>query len=115
MLRYRAEAVIRRERELTAALLELVDAALSGEGAELSADLGDYLPCRVLVLRSGGTEEVWCALSSRAADGTQVSEKLRGLLFAELEEHFPDAIFEVRTDWPTGELGWWEVVRMGLR
>jgi len=66
-------------------------------------------------LRSNGLEEIWCALSARAADDTNVDGRLRDVLFAALEEHFPDAIFEVRGDWPTGPVGWWEVVRMGLR
>ena len=26
-----------------------------------------------------------------------------------------NAIFEVRGDWPTGHVGWWETVRLGLR
>jgi hypothetical protein len=60
-------------------------------------------------------EEIWCALSSRAADGTHVRDQLRDILFATLELHFSDAVFEVRHDWPTGEVGWWEVVRLGLR
>jgi hypothetical protein len=114
-LRDRAEAAIRLQRGLTAELLHLVDEALRRTGTELAADLGGYLPCRVLVIASGGVEEIWCALSSRAADGSHVRDQLRDILFAALELHFPDAVFEVRRDWPTGEVGWWEVVRLGLR
>jgi hypothetical protein len=114
-LRDRAEAAIRLQRGLNAELLGLVDAALSHRGAELAADLGEYLPCRVLVLASEGVEEIWCALSSRATDGTHVPDRLRDILFAALERHLPDAVFEVRRDWPTGGVGWWEVVRLGLR
>ena len=44
-----------------------------------------------------------------------IRDQVRDILFAELENHFPDAIFEVRSDWPVGRLEWWEVVRMGLR
>ena len=84
-------------------MLQLVADALSRRGTELAADLGGYLPCRVLVLDSGGVEEIWCALSGRAADGTHVRDRLR------------DAVFEVRGDWPAGPVGWWEVVRLGLR
>ena len=83
--------------------------------SELAADLGGYLPCRVLVLAGGGVEEIWCALSSRAADGTHVRDQLRDILFAALERRFPGAAFEVRGDWPAGQVGWWEVVRLGLR
>jgi hypothetical protein len=62
-----------------------------------------------------GVEEVWCALSSRATDGTHVRDRLRDILFAALERRFPGATFEVRGDWPAGQVGWWEVVRLGLR
>jgi hypothetical protein len=115
LLRDRAEAAIRLQRGLNAELLGLVDAALSHRGAELAADLGEYLPCRALVVASAGVEEIWCALSSRATDGTYVPDRLRDILFAALERHFPDSVFEVRHDWPTGGVGWWEVVRLGLR
>jgi hypothetical protein len=114
-LRDRAEAVIRLQRGLTAELLRLVQDALSHLGTELAAELGGYLPCRVLVRDGGGVQEIWCALSSRAVDGTHVRDQLRDILFLALELHFPEAIFEVRSDWPTGQTGWWEVVRLGLR
>lgn len=91
-LRDRAEAVIRLQRGLTAALLRLVDAALSRKGTELSADLGSYLPCPVLVRGNGQVEEIWCALSVRAADGTHIRDELRDILSATLEAHFPDAV-----------------------
>jgi hypothetical protein len=113
-LRDRAEAVIRLHRGLTAGLLQLVEDAFAHRGTEMAVDLGGYVPCRVLVQGGEGLDEMWCALSSRASDGNHVPDRLRDILFAELENHFPDAIFEVRSDWPTGKLQWWEVVRMGL-
>jgi hypothetical protein len=114
-VRDRAEAAIRLSRGLGAELLRLVDEAVSQHGTELTADLGDYVPCRVLLQDCGGVDEIWCALSTRASDGSHVRDNLRNILFAELENYFPDAIFEMRNDWPTGRLEWWEVVRMGLR
>lgn len=114
-LRDRSEAVIRLQRGLTAALLRLVDDARSRKGSELSADLGGYLPCRVLVRGNGQIEEIWCALSARAAGGTHVRDELRDILFAALEAHLPDAVFEVRGDWPGGQASWWEAIRLGLR
>jgi hypothetical protein len=114
-LRDRAEAVIRWQRGLTAGLLQLVAEALSRRGTELAADLGGYLPCRVLVVDSGGVGEIWCVLSGRAADGSHVRDRLRDIVFAALENRFPGAVFEVRGDWPAGPVGWWEVVRLGLR
>jgi len=114
-LRDRAEAAIRLQRGLTAELLALVDQALATPGTEYRQDLGDWLPCRVLVLESGGVQEIWCALGTRAIDGTGVKPQLRDLLFAALERHVAPAIFEPRTDWPTGPVGWAEVVVLGLR
>lgn len=81
----------------------------------MSADLGGYLPCRVLVRGNGQVEEIWCALSVRAADGTHIRDELRDILFATLEVHFPDAVFEARNDWPGGQASWWEAIRLGLR
>lgn len=114
-LRDRAEGVIRLQRGLTAELLALVDQALATPGNEYVQDLGGWLPCRVLVLESGGLQEIWCALGTRAVDGTGVKPRLRDLLFAGLERRIAPAIFEPRTDWPTGPVGWAEVVVLGLR
>ena len=114
-LRDQVEGVTRLQHGLRATLSQLADDALGQRGTELRADLGDYLPCRVLVLERGGVEEIWCALSTRAVDGSHVLDRLRDILFADLEAHFPGAVFETRADWPTGELAWWEVVRFGLR
>lgn len=113
--RDRAEAVIRLQRGLTAELLGLVDQALDAPGNEYQQNLGDWFPCRVLVLESGGVQEIWCALSTRAVDGTGVRPQLRDLLFAALEQHVAPALFEPRSDWPTGPVNWAEVVVLGLR
>jgi hypothetical protein len=114
-LRDRAEAAIRLQRGLTTALLALVDQALANPGNEYQHDLGNWLPCRVLVLESGGVQEIWCSLGTRAIDGTGVKSQLRDLLFAAVEQHVSPALFEVRSDWPTGSVDWAEVVMLGLR
>jgi hypothetical protein len=114
-LRDLAETAIRLRRGLIGELLQLVDGAISQRGGEMATDLGGHIPCRVLVQSGGGVDEIWCALSTRGRDGRHVRDQVRDILFAELENHFPDAIFEVRSDWPVGRLEWWEVVRMGLR
>lgn len=114
-VRDRAEGAIRLQRGLTAALLVLVDHALATPGNEYRQDLGGWLPCRVLVLESGGLQEIWCALGTRAVDGTGVKPQLRDLLFAGLERRVAPAIFEPRADWPTGPVGCAEVVVLGLR
>jgi hypothetical protein len=112
--RDRAEAAIRVQRGLTAELLHLFDQARADKGADHHADLGDWLPCRMLVI-GDDVEEIWCALSVRAADGTGVSPVLRDLLFAALERHVAPAVFEGRDDWPAGPVEWFEVVRLGIR
>ena len=100
---------------LTNDLLTLVDAAFAGAQHELTTDLGEWLPCRVLVQSGDGLQEIWCALSTRGNDGNFVSEKQRDLLFAELERHLQPVMFEARNDWPSGDVEWWEVVRFGVR
>jgi hypothetical protein len=40
---------------------------------------------------------------------------LRDLLFAALERHLAPALFEPRSEWPTGPVSWAEVVVLGLR
>jgi len=114
-LRDDAEAVLRFHKTLTNDLLMLVDAAFADAQHELTTDLGEWLPCRVLVQSGDGLQEIWCALSTRGNDGNFVSEKQRDLLFAELERHLQPVMFEARNDWPSGDVEWWEVVRFGVR
>lgn len=114
-LRDRAEAAIRLQRGLTAGLLGLLDRAMEHRGTEQRSDLGDWLPCRVLILPGEDLEEIWCALCVRGTDGTFIPEPLRDLLFATLEGHVAPATFETRNEWPTGDVEWFEVVRLGLR
>lgn len=45
----------------------------------------------------------------------RISAKVRDLLFAALEEHLAPILFEARSDWPTGDVGWFEAVRLGMR
>jgi hypothetical protein len=114
-LRDDAEAVLRFHKTLTHELLTLVDAALEIPEQELTSDLGEWIPCRVLVRHDDNLQEIWCAFGTRGSDGTFVPENQRDLLFAELERHVHSAMFEARNDWPTGALEWWEVVRFGVR
>jgi len=114
-LRDRAEAAIRRQRELRRDLLALLNKALAAPGEEQGRDLGGWAPCRALVIRGEGAEEIWCALSTRAVDGAFIQPQVRDLLFAALEAHVGAALFEVRTDWPTGPLDWAEIVKLGIR
>ena len=114
-LRDSAEAVLRFQRQLSSELHALVGAALTKSGVELTADLGQSMPCRVLVLSGDGIDEIWCALSVQTLDGEIIRPELRDILFARLEEHLTPITFESRSDWPTGEVEWFEAVRFGLR
>jgi hypothetical protein len=114
-LRDSAETVLRFQRQLSSELHALVDAALTKSGVELTADLDQSMPCRVLVLSEGGIDEIWCALSVQTLDGEIIRPELRDILFARLEEHLAPITFETRSDWPTGEVEWFEAVRFGLR
>lgn len=115
LLRDKAEAALRLYRGLRSELLALLDVAISEKGTEKRANLGEWLPCRILVRDDDGVEEIWCALSARGSDGGFVKEELRDLLFAALEAHVAPALFETRNDWPTGDVEWFEVVRLGMR
>lgn len=115
-LRDRAEEVIRLHRRLTSELFELIDHALKNKGTECAANLDEWLPGRALVL--GGDddiEEIWCGLSIRTTDGVFIRPELRDVLFASLEARLSPTVFEAREDWPTGEVPWFESVRLGLR
>jgi len=115
VLRDRAEGVTRLQRALRAAIIALFDEASADPGTEYGANLGEWMPARILVLEGGGVQEIWCALGIQAVDGSFVRSELRDLLFAALEDYFVPAVFEVRGDWPTGNLGWAEVVRYWIR
>jgi len=114
-LRDAAEEGIRVVRRLTADLFLLVNWALVAVANEQAVELDRWLPCRVVTYRTDDIEEIWCAISVRAADGNFIRPELRDLLFAALEGHLSPAVFEARGDWPTGDLGWFEAVRLGMR
>jgi hypothetical protein len=114
LLRLQSERVYVVYRELARGLRELLDEALGSVGTEVSTELCGWLPARVLVIESD-LQEVWCALSVVNNQGEVVSERLRDILFAALEEHLAPVEIEARHDWPTGEVEWFEVVRLGIR
>lgn len=114
-LRDQAEEALRSFRRLSRALFELIDVARDEPAIEHDTELDGWLPGRALVFRGEDVEEIWCAISVRAADGNFIRPALRDLLFAALEEHLAPAVFEARSDWPTGDVGWFEAVRFGMR
>jgi len=114
-LRDQAEEALRSFGRLRGALLDRVDGARADLGTEHAADLNGWLPSRAIAFQRGGVEEIWCAISVRAVDGNFIRSEVRDILFAALEEHLAPAVFEARSDWPAGEVGWFEAVRLGMR
>jgi hypothetical protein len=114
-LRDEAEEALRSFRRLSGAFFDLVEGARHDPGTDCDADLDGWLPGRALVYRSEEVEEIWCAISVRAVDGSFIRAEVRDLLFVALEERLAPAVFEARDDWPTGDVGWFETVRLGLR
>jgi len=51
----------------------------------------------------------------QAADGRFVEERLRDVLFGLVLAAAEAELWEPRADWPSGELAWFEVARLGLR
>lgn len=114
-LRDHAEEALRSFGRLKEALFDLVDGARGDLGNEEVADLDGWLPSRAIAFQGDGVEEIWCAISVRAVEGNFIRAEVRDLLFAALEEHMAPAMFEARSDWPAGEVGWFEAVRLGMR
>lgn len=60
-------------------------------------------------------EEVWVAIATQAADGRFVEERLRDVLFGVVLAAAEAELWEPCADWPSGDLAWFEVARLGLR
>ena len=55
------------------------------------------------------------AIATQATDRRVVEERLRDLLFGLVLKAAEAEAWEPRADWPSGELAWFEVARLGLR
>ena len=60
-------------------------------------------------------EEVWVAIATQATEGRFVEERLRDVLFGLVLDAAEAELWEPRADWPSGELAWFEMARLGLR
>jgi len=89
-----ANALARPERDVLIRFDDLVDARLYATAA------GD---------------EIWVAIATQAADGRFVDERLRDVLFRLAFDSAEAELSEPRADWPSGEMAWFEVARLGLR
>lgn len=112
-LRDRVESVDRLRRAIRIDLRDIL--AASGDGREISTELASWIPVRILVKKTVELEEIWFALATRDQQGQGIPVRLRDYIFASLEDLTRPAEWEWRTDWPTGNLEWFEVARLGLR
>jgi hypothetical protein len=87
--------------------------ALDRQGHDIAVSLGGLIDVRLHVTAPG--EEVWVAIATQAADGRFVEERLRDVLFGLVLSAAEAELWEPRADWPSGELAWFEVARLGLR
>ena len=74
---------------------------------------GDLVNARLHVPAAG--DEIWIAIATQAVDGRFVDERLRDVLFRVVFDAAEAEVWEPRADWPSGELAWFEVARLGLR
>ncbi len=80
---------------------------------DVTACFGELVDARFHVTAPG--EEVWVAIATQATDGRFVEERLRDVLFGLVLAAAEAELWEPRADWPSGELAWFEVARLGLR
>jgi hypothetical protein len=87
--------------------------ALNHRDRDVTACFGGLVGVRLHVTAPG--EEVWVAIATQAVDGRFVEERLRDVLFGLVLDAAEAELWEPRADWPSGELAWFEVARLGLR
>ncbi len=87
--------------------------AFNHRDRDVTTCFGGLVDARLHVTASG--EEVWVAIATQATDGRVVEERLRDVLFGLVLEAAEAELWEPRADWPSGELAWFEVARLGLR
>jgi hypothetical protein len=87
--------------------------AFANRDRDVTACFGGLVDGRLHITAPG--EEVWVAIATQATDGRFVEERLRDVLFGLVLEAAEADLWEPRADWPSGELAWFEVARLGLR
>jgi hypothetical protein len=108
---------LERNARIIDAASNSIDAALAEafdrRGSDVAISFADLIDTRLHVAASG--EEVWVAIATQATDGRFVEERLRDVLFGLVLAAAEADLWEPRADWPSGELAWFEVARLGLR
>ena len=96
-----------------AVIPEALAGALARRGRDVALRFGDLVDGRLYATAAG--DEIWVAIATQAADGRFVDERLRDVLFRLVFDAGEAELWEPRADWPSGELAWFEVARLGLR
>ena len=108
---------LERNARIIDAASDSIDSALAEafdrRGHDIAASFDGLIDARLHVASSG--EEVWVAIATQATDGRSVEERLRDVLFGLVLTAAEAELWEPRADWPSGELAWFEVARLGLR
>lgn len=87
--------------------------AFADPDRDIAISFAGLVDARLHVTASG--EEVWVVLGTQATDGRFVEERVRAVLFGLVLTAAEAVLWEPRADWPSGELAWFEVARLGLR
>lgn len=113
----RTRDALERDARIVDAAADSIEDALadaSGRpGQDMTLRLDGLVDVRLHVTAPG--EEVWVAIATRATDERVVEEALRNVLFRLAFDAAGAEIWEPRADWPSGQLAWFEVARLGLR
>jgi hypothetical protein len=113
----RLRDALERNARIIDAARDSIDAALpeafDRRGHDIAVSFAGLVDARLHVVTSG--EEVWVAIATQATDGRFVEERLRDVLFGLVLAAAEADLWEPRADWPSGELAWFEVARLGLR
>jgi hypothetical protein len=110
------DALERNARIIDAAAAVIPEAladALARRGRDVALRFGELVDARLHATAAG--DEIWVAIATQAADDRFVDERLRDVLFRVVFDAAEAELWEPRADWPSGELAWFEVARLGLR
>ena len=107
------DALERNARIIDAAAAVIPEAladAFARRGRDIGLRFANVVDARLHATAAG--DEIWVAIATQAADGR---ERLRDVLFRLVFDAAEAELWEPRADWPSGELAWFEVARLGLR
>lgn len=108
---------LERNARIIDAANDTIGSALAEAFAQPDRDVeisfAGLVDARLHVVGSG--DEVWVAIATQATDGRFVEERMRDVLFGLVLTAAEAVLWEPRADWPSGELAWFEVARLGLR